>query len=323
MPFLSKYLFIASWQYSQFSRLKASLPQGWMLKVADFAENFRTFYQDEIASAHWTYSQITVFPVVCFYRCMKCGESVQESCICLSEYLVHDSSAVKTFTKVINDHLQSRRHTESTHQVQFTDGCAAQFKSKQSFIDISNAEEDYGFKIERSFFGSRHGKGPADGLAAVVKQACTQAIKAKRAVITNANDMHEYVKESMTLDSPAKSGCAHKLQTFFLVQNIDRQPCSTDASGIVRTRKLHDVVVVARGMVKTRNLSCFCSACIDQLSGLECINTKYVDEWKQKSLLNENGKRKQTSEVGGNCDPRNMLKQEGKVVRSNRRRAAQ
>ena len=52
--FLALHLFIASWQYSLFTQIKQHMPaDDWTVLVADFAENYQTFYQDEIQSAHW------------------------------------------------------------------------------------------------------------------------------------------------------------------------------------------------------------------------------------------------------------------------------
>ena len=37
-----------------------SLPKGWMVSVADFAENYRCINQDEIQSAYYNYQQATL-----------------------------------------------------------------------------------------------------------------------------------------------------------------------------------------------------------------------------------------------------------------------
>jgi hypothetical protein len=54
--------------------------------IQDFVENYRTFYQDEIQSAHWQYEQATVHPVICYYQCQEkgCRETVTESIICIT-----------------------------------------------------------------------------------------------------------------------------------------------------------------------------------------------------------------------------------------------
>lgn len=48
-------------QASYIDSAKANLSQNEVVIQVDFSENYQTFYQDEIQSAHWAYSQITLF----------------------------------------------------------------------------------------------------------------------------------------------------------------------------------------------------------------------------------------------------------------------
>ena len=43
-------------------------------------------------------------------------------------------------------------------------------------MDISCSIDDHGVAVERSFFGSAHGKGPCDGVGATTKSALRQAV---------------------------------------------------------------------------------------------------------------------------------------------------
>ena len=70
------------WQCQQLQSLKANLPKGWVLVTCDFADNFLCRYQDKPKSAHWAYRQVTIFPVVSFYRCPSgSGELKWESLV--------------------------------------------------------------------------------------------------------------------------------------------------------------------------------------------------------------------------------------------------
>ncbi|VDI80010.1 Hypothetical predicted protein [Mytilus galloprovincialis] len=75
-----------------------NLPADWVLIGADFAENYRTFYQDEIQAAHWQYQQITVHPIVAYLKCPEeqCRDTslVTESIVCITDDLTHIASAV-------------------------------------------------------------------------------------------------------------------------------------------------------------------------------------------------------------------------------------
>jgi hypothetical protein len=76
--------------------------------------------------------------------------------------------------------------------------------------------------VERNFFGSRHGKGPCDGMGAVVKQATRRAVERREVIVRNAQDMFDFCQNKLsTKDATEK--CSHKLRTFFLVSNINRK----------------------------------------------------------------------------------------------------
>ncbi|VDI09450.1 Hypothetical predicted protein [Mytilus galloprovincialis] len=65
----NKYIRAVKLLKTQSELKKMNLPADWVLLVADFAENYRTFYQDEIQAAHWQYQQITVHPIVAYLKC--------------------------------------------------------------------------------------------------------------------------------------------------------------------------------------------------------------------------------------------------------------
>jgi hypothetical protein len=54
------YICRADWQYRQFEswRKLSPFPQGKVLMVLDFAENFTCQFQDEIQAAHWHHEQV-------------------------------------------------------------------------------------------------------------------------------------------------------------------------------------------------------------------------------------------------------------------------
>lgn len=125
-----------------------------------------------------SFVQVTVHPVVCRYRCPACQSEmpVVESLVFISPDKKHDYHAVHHFTTLAIQHLRNVRGLTIDHVIQWTDGCAAQYKSKGPFADIACALEDYGCTFERNYFGSRHGKGPSDGESAVVKSKASTGL---------------------------------------------------------------------------------------------------------------------------------------------------
>ena len=199
MESFSNHLFVAHWHYQQFLKAKEDLDKGQVLCVMDFAENMTLRNQAECQSAHWFAQQATIHPIVCYYmaedRDIDERQLVTHEVIFISDDLTHDAHMVEhCVTETLRLLLET---VQVTHMIQFTDGCSAQYKSKTSFVDVSSSEADHGIKIERHFFGTSHGKGPADGCSGVVKAAVSRALKAGT-VLNCGTEMHAFCNETLT-----------------------------------------------------------------------------------------------------------------------------
>ena len=268
------HIFDANWQYQAFNQAKKNLPDHTVLMVLDFAENYRTSYQNEVQSAHWSYNQVTVHPLVCYYKCPnpQCEEQTTESVVIISSDLIHDADAVKKYRAETLAYL-TKKGVKVDRVIEFTDGAASQYKSRKPFLHISQSA----VPTERCFFGSRHGKGPADGVSAVVKSAVTRAAKAGK-IIDDAASMYTYLAENMSLEEDTKNVCGrHTLRHFILIEEVER--AATTAGIIQGTQQLHSVRSIGKeGHLQVRILSCHCNNCISSEEG--CENKDVVDEWK-------------------------------------------
>jgi hypothetical protein len=129
----ANHTFIAKWQLQQFRTLKENVPNNTLLTVADFPENYRCSFQDEIPSAYYMYSQVTIHPIVCYYLSSE-GDLVQEGVVYFSDDLKHDHFAVEVFNEHLYNHLQENRLLSIEKHVQFSDGCPSQYKGRKCFI---------------------------------------------------------------------------------------------------------------------------------------------------------------------------------------------
>ncbi|CAC5398487.1 Fibropellin-3 [Mytilus coruscus] len=158
LGFLSSHLFEARWQQEQFAELSKNFPENSIVLTIDFAENFSCFSQNEIQGAHWAKDSVTIHPCIALYRCPKDGEIVDE-CIDIQQKIKID------------------------HAFIISDGCAAQYKSRVPIMDVSCSSEDFGFTVERCFYGSRHGK--------------------NRNIPVNEDDVHEDADDDMPIHEDA------------------------------------------------------------------------------------------------------------------------
>ena len=86
---------------------------------------------------------------------------------------------------------------------EFTDGCAAQYKSRHCIGELSCCVADFGFPIRRNYFETSHAKGEQDAAGSHVKQQASLAVIRGRADITNAKQLCDHLTANFSL--PAQS----------------------------------------------------------------------------------------------------------------------
>lgn len=119
--------------------LKQSLKENQILIVMDFAENRKSQFYDEIKSAHFDKRQITLHPVIAFYRDgSSSGSLVRHAVNCVSDDIGHDHHAVYHFTKETIPFFEKKGVLRPGADIFiFSDGCAAQYKGRGNFADLS------------------------------------------------------------------------------------------------------------------------------------------------------------------------------------------
>ena len=286
LKFLSIHLFQAQWQQQQFATLNNNIPEKTVSITMDYAENYSCFYQNEIQGAHWSKDSVTVHPCICKYRCPTDGELVDEAVDIVSDNLNHESHAVHVFLNHVIQHLTETRQVAIDHAYIISDGAAAQYKSRYTFMDVSFSKEDYnGMTIERAYYGSRHGKNRCDGESGVLKSKATRDVKNR---VTNIHNARTFYNSVRVLEKPAQSEsgtCLHKRRTVLFVETneIERERPERDCKTVNGTRKLHSVLGIEKYVIKTRRLSCFCPECL-QMHFDQCQNSNYVDKWQAVTL---------------------------------------
>ena len=294
----AKHLFNARWQAQQFEHLKSNIPEKWVLLCMDFGENYNCHYQDEAQSAHWSYKQATIHPVVAYYRCPDCGDPMHESLMFVSEDKKHDQHAVQHFVTLSNQYLLGKG-IEIEHEIQFSDGSPTQYKSKVDFCDASYGTEDFGFSVEKHFFGSRHGKGPCDGEVGVLKKHALQGIKSRRVIIADAHDLFQYGKDNLTLPR-GNEAHAHTRRTFFFVEDgkitRDRKD-RTDVKPVPKSRSLHSFKGIQPYIVAVRERSCFCPTCTSASLEDGCPYVPFIGHWNVIAMKSSTVIVKQLAEI--------------------------
>ena len=140
-----------------------NLCPGQIIKVQDFSENYTCLVPDEVQSLHWPQTQVTLFPVVTFWKDIN-GNLLEDHLVYVSDDNKHDYAFVELVNAKINGYYM-QHGVQINLDIDFNDGCATQFKSIKSDWLFTNRK----VKTEGIYFESSHGKGPSNGLGGMVK----------------------------------------------------------------------------------------------------------------------------------------------------------
>ena len=92
-------------QYGQLKMLKEYLADDEAIVQMDFAENYTCQYLEEVESAYWNASMVTLHPAVAYYR-SKDGQVSHKSRVFISDGLGHNAATGFAFIKKLIPHLE-------------------------------------------------------------------------------------------------------------------------------------------------------------------------------------------------------------------------
>ncbi|KAL2102344.1 hypothetical protein ACEWY4_001512 [Coilia grayii] len=156
------------------------------INIGFVAEKQLKDLKDEIQSAHWNQSQITIFTAVAWIK-----KEVQ-SYVVVSDELQHDKNTVTTFLTAIVKDLQET-HPGMRELYIFSDGSASQFKNRYVWFFLASSFKEMfpNVNTEWHYFATSHGKGAVDGVGGTVKRAVGTAVLSRQVVLLNAGTFAE------------------------------------------------------------------------------------------------------------------------------------
>ena len=123
----------------------------------------------------------------------------RKSFIIISDCLHHDAVAVYVYLKAFNEYL-SEFLPHITHLIYFSDGAPPQFKNFKHLLNLLFHENDFKRTVMWHFQVTAHGKGPCNGLRAVLKRGATLACLAPGGtLITTPKELYEWAKQDSNL----------------------------------------------------------------------------------------------------------------------------
>lgn len=195
MKKLRDHCFISKRQSRHAHMRKDTLKENEVLVQGDYSENFQMVAQDAPQGWHWSKTMATIHPFVVYY---KEADTIKHfSHVVISNHHTHNTAAVHLFQGRLVQRIKEKVGPHITDITYFSDGCAAQYKNKSNFLNVTMHQKDFGMRAEWHFFATSHGKGPCDGVGGSVKRLAARACIQGSASIQTANELYEYIKVAM------------------------------------------------------------------------------------------------------------------------------
>ena len=173
-----------------------------------------------------------------FFKCptVGCKENVMLTLVHISDDLKHDSFLSRAAMNLTFRYLV-QLGVPLDLVIQFCDNCAAQYKSRRPFVEMSRCA----LQLICVYFGEKHGKSQADGLFGRLKAWMAYKIRACHFVVTSTHDFFKYCKEHyQTLQM---TGCQHYRVEFEFIRpsDIRRHQDNNLDEAVPKTHQIYSV----------------------------------------------------------------------------------
>ena len=284
----------------------------------DFAENYDIVHKVEVQSEHWNNQQATLFIVITHHReTTKAADGDQgtpaEYRVCSEAHVYvspdggHDTHFVQHVMLDLQEHFRKRK-LEFKEWFINTDGAASHFKQRYTFQSVFNfklkAKADH---VLWETCAPGHGKGPWDGIGAVVKRLL-RALEIKDKVYVrgpldiyntlalHATSWRKKIGTKVMLDNfvfhyvPGKNediaGAVLPENILTPISRPKNKPTVTAVPDI-RSRFCFDFRTGEnKNKIRTRALSCHCEFCLQREWG-KCAAHKAMGGWATTTIYFE------------------------------------
>lgn len=261
-------------QYKGLKHMKERLPVNHVLIQMDFSENYTCQSLEEIQSAYWNATAITLHPTV-IYRKDENGKLFHDSIVFVSEVLQHNASMVLAIIKKVVEHVKkSDSNVKGMHF--WTDSPTSQYRNKTMFDIISRLKVEYGIMGSWHYFESGHGKGPCDGVGGTTKRNADNAIKQGKTIIQDADDFFRWAKET---NSQIEYQQISQEEFNQCKEIVDKR--NLDLKAIKGTMKIHSVIGISAESILTRETICVCDDCFKS----DGFNESTKCQWEKHCLF--------------------------------------
>ena len=263
-------------QYSAIRTMKETLPNTHAIIQMDFAENYTCQTREDVMSAYWNQSSVTLHPAIVYFKSPE-GNLQHLSYVYVSDVLHHNSAMVLA---VIEKLLPSVKTTipNLTHVHFWTDSPTSQYRNRIIFDTVDQLRDQHGVIASWHYFECGHGKGPCDGVGGTTKRNADNAVKQGKAEIQDATDFYAWACSETS---------SQIIYTYITNEEYTERKTYVDERNkqvkqIKGTMKLHAVASSElRRQIITRTTTCVCPQCFDETG----FKSDSSCSWQKQNLL--------------------------------------
>ena len=252
-------------QFTELKALKQNLKYDEVILLMDFAENYNCKSCEEIQSAYWNQTAVTIHPQIFYYMEEESQSLKHQSIITVSDELGHNTSTVHAMMDLIIPEIKAVIPQMKKLHI-YTDGPTSQYRNKQIFNTVSNFQVIYGVDCTWNYYEVGHGKSACDGLGGRVKRLADEAVCSGKVTITGPKDFYQWAAEKSPM--PAVNFLWLGTETC---QQKKAELDSRQVRPLKGTFTLHAVSGLGEDTVAVSDVSCYCNVCHDN---------GFCDKWK-------------------------------------------
>lgn len=243
------------------------MPAGHIIVQMDFVENFTCQSLDEIQSAYWNATSITLNPVVAYHRDEN-RDLEHRNFVFVPNVNHHNVTAVLAILRKLTVAVKET-FTDATMIHYWTDSPSSQYRNRYIFNLLLHHENLFGIEARWNFFESGYGKGSCDGIGGTCKHMASEAVRQGKATIQDGIDFFKWASQNeksiryIFYDQHKYDSAGVFLSTI---------PTKT----VIGTMKLHAVCPVGADSLLTRGVSCYCDGCL--------TGNQFCNDWDRHTL---------------------------------------
>ena len=189
-------------QQQEYNRIKNNLQTNEILIHLDYSENYKSKQQNAIQSAYFGNTSFSLFTACAYYRDITDDNKLKTIPLTITSEL-NDKSRASSLSCVNAAISYVRDSIPNGIQVVhvFSDGCAAQFRSRFVFALASQIHTD--IELQWHYSEAHHGKGPMDGIGGTIKRMVFRKVLSKQVVINSPKQFADFA------DTLSKVNCLY------------------------------------------------------------------------------------------------------------------